>query len=418
MNVENLMEQVEEGLRKEGPLIYILPKDDFEANIQELNALWTINTEITPLPTRPGLRGKVTLFAKRLIRKSLRWYIRPLADEIQVFHAAVVRTANDVATKLDTLQANIFHLKTMLESERTHFSQQLRQVREEALERGEELTERIAKVERLLRSANSALRNIAKDESLSKEEVVERGQLLGLDYRGFEDRYRGSESLIRKRQSVFVKYFERKKRVVDLGSGRGEFLELLKDKSPQAYGVDVDPSMVDYCLKRGLRVIEADLISHLQGLKDKSLDGIFSSQVIEHLKPPELLELVELCYHKLKPDSYLVLETVNPLCLSVFARSFYLDLSHQKPIHPEFIKYQLESLNFRDVEIIFSSPIPAKEKLAMVKGSQTEDERRNTSYQLPVPGPRSPVYKALNENFKKLNDLLFSYQDYAVVARK
>src|SRR5436190_16542232 len=133
-------------------------------------------------------------------------------------------------------------------------------------------------------------------------------------YRGFEDRFRGSPDEIREKLRVHVPVFAGASDVLDVGCGRGEFLSLLKEHRIGARGVDTNGEMIADARHRGLDVVEADARAHLQSLPDASLGGVFSSQVVEHLEPSYLIELLPIIFKKLLPGAPLVLETINPAC--------------------------------------------------------------------------------------------------------
>ena len=227
-----------------------------------------------------------------------------------------------------------------------------------------------------------------------------------MNYFLFEEKHRGSTEDIKQRQSIFLEYFKNCQKVLDIGCGRGEFLSLLKENDIGGTGIDLNEDMVLYCQKNSLDVSQGNALTYLQSLEDKSLDGVFSGQVVEHLQPDELISLVKLCYDKMKFGTHFVAETVNPTCLSVFAKSFYMDLSHVKPVHPATIKFLMESVGFRDVEFKFFSPHPDEAKLEKFEVEDGMDDvgRR----QLEV----------MNSNIDKLNGLLYGYQDYAVIGKK
>jgi len=155
-----------------------------------------------------------------------------------------------------------------------------------------------------------------------------------MNYFVFEEHFRGSRADIKERQRAFVHYFKDCSNVLDIGCGRGEFLELMHDEGIGARGVDLDETMVNFCRSRGLEVKLNDAISYLEQVEDESLDGIFIDQVVEHVEPAYLVRLLELCYQKLMFGYHLVVETVNPLSFASLA-NFYMDMSHVRPIHPE-----------------------------------------------------------------------------------
>jgi SAM-dependent methyltransferase len=217
-------------------------------------------------------------------------------------------------------------------------------------------------------------------------------------YAGFENRFRGSEEEVKKQQRDFVSYFAKKGAVLDLGCGRGEFLELLRENGVDAAGVDSNSQMVEICLDKGLRCEKGDILEKLADREDGSLAGIFSSQVIEHLSPVQLKRLIELSYQKLGPSGVLVLETINPASVFTLVQVYYLDLSHQKPVHPQALKFMLEASGFENVEVKYSVTLE-NEQLKNLPGA---DERT----------------ALLNQNIDRLNDLLFAPANYAAIAAR
>ena len=227
-----------------------------------------------------------------------------------------------------------------------------------------------------------------------------------MNYFLFEEKYRGSTEDIKKRQTIFLKYFKDCQKVLDIGCGRGEFLSLLKENDVGAKGIDLDEDMVLFCRKNGLDVEQVEALSFLTTLEDKSLDGVFSGQVVEHLQPTNLIQLVKLCYDKMKYGTYFIAETINPLCLSVFAKSFYMDMTHVKPVHPSTIKFLMESAGFREIELKFFSPHSDEAKLDKIEINNELDENSRRRLEL------------MNNNIDKLNELLYGYQDYAIIGKK
>jgi SAM-dependent methyltransferase len=230
-------------------------------------------------------------------------------------------------------------------------------------------------------------------------------------YLGFEDQFRGSEEEIRRRQRDYVTYFAGTSDVLDIGCGRGEFLELLKQDGITARGLDLNPEMVEVCRERGLDVTNADARSYLRGLPDASLGGIIALQVIEHLEPSYLAETLALAYDKLRPGARMVLETINPACWVAFFESFIRDLTHQKPIHPETLQYLLQANGFANVEIVYRAPIAEGGKLRRVTP-------RPEHYGDAAPDPLTEIVSSFNSNVDRLNGRLFSHQDYAAIAVK
>ena len=225
-------------------------------------------------------------------------------------------------------------------------------------------------------------------------------------YVGFEDQFRGSRSVIRERLESYLPLFDGRTDVLDVGCGRGEFLDLLAARGIPARGIDLNHEMAEGCRLRGLDVAEADAVGYLSSLPDASLGGIFAAQVVEHLEPGYLLQFLELAAHKLRPGGRLVLETLNPACWVAFFESYIRDITHVWPLHPETLKYLVLASGFVRAEIEFRSPVPEQDRLQPIA--------------VPAGGDSAlaDLAEAFNGNMEKLNGRMFTYMDYAVVGEK
>jgi 2-polyprenyl-3-methyl-5-hydroxy-6-metoxy-1,4-benzoquinol methylase len=172
----------------------------------------------------------------------------------------------------------------------------------------------------------------------------------------FAERFRGSQEYVRQRQNFYVPFFQGRRAVLDLGCGRGEFLELVRDAGVEARGVDLSEECIALCNSKGLRAERADLFTHLVGLADSALDAIFSAQVVEHMAPERIPELIRLAASKLSQGGLLAIETPNPECLAVFATHFYLDPTHGRPVPAALLRFYMEEFGFGAVEIHRLSP--------------------------------------------------------------
>jgi 2-polyprenyl-3-methyl-5-hydroxy-6-metoxy-1,4-benzoquinol methylase len=179
---------------------------------------------------------------------------------------------------------------------------------------------------------------------------------LAFDYQKFADRFRGPEEWVRRNQKLYLASFRGCQNVLDIGCGRGEMLEDLRAANVPAKGIDFSSESVAYCRSKGLDAIEADLFPYLAGLYDGELDGIYCSQVIEHLAPERLPEMIRLCAAKLQRGGAIILETPNPECLAIFATHFYLDPTHRRPIPPPLLSFYLEEFGFGQIQIQSLSP--------------------------------------------------------------
>jgi O-antigen chain-terminating methyltransferase len=167
-----------------------------------------------------------------------------------------------------------------------------------------------------------------------------------IDYLRFAQRFRGSEEFVRNNLAFYIPHFVGRREVLDVGCGRGEFLELMRDNGVPARGIDLSEENVNLCRAKGLEAETADLFAFFGSLTESSLDGIFCSQVVEHLPPGRLPEFIALAHRVLSRGGLIAVETPNPECLAIFATHFYLDPTHQRPIPPGLLCFYLEEAGF------------------------------------------------------------------------
>jgi SAM-dependent methyltransferase len=144
--------------------------------------------------------------------------------------------------------------------------------------------------------------------------------------------------------------------VLDLGCGRGEFLEAALDAGLAATGIDQSDECVALCHSKGLHAEKADLFTYLDALADQSLGGIYCAQVVEHIDPHRLPGLVALMAKKLRSGALAIIETPNPECLAIFATHFYIDPTHTRPVPPRLLGFYMEEAGFGRLEVERLSP--------------------------------------------------------------
>ena len=231
-------------------------------------------------------------------------------------------------------------------------------------------------------------------------------------YVGFEDHFRGSTDDIRGRLIAYLPHFEDATDVLDVGCGRGEFLDLLRERGVTARGIDTNHEMVQVCHERGLVADQGDALGYLRGLPDASLGGLFSAQVVEHLEPGYFLELLDTAFLKLRPGATLILETINAASWSAFFSSYIRDITHIRPLHPDTLRYFVTASGFQHVRVEYRSPLPVTTKLEPLPAP---DDGAFSSDALP--GLVTLVH-TFNNNVEKLNGLLFADQDFAVIGER
>jgi O-antigen chain-terminating methyltransferase len=224
--------------------------------------------------------------------------------------------------------------------------------------------------------------------------VNEEQHLLDAFYTAFENQFRGEREDIFNRLKVYLPLLEEAKvgtsdfPILDVGCGRGEWLELLRESGYTATGLDHNRVMVDYCRTREFEVVEGDVIAYLRTLPDLSLGAVTGFHIIEHLPFPILIKLFNEVVRVLKPGGVAIFETPNPKNIVVGACNFYADPTHKNPLFPDTIQFILESQGLSKVKILYLNP---------VEGSPFNQE--DASWQL-------------------LHNWFFCARDYAVVGYK
>jgi O-antigen chain-terminating methyltransferase len=326
---------------------------DFAATRALAERFWPVTAE---REAGGGPKGLV----KRILRKSMRWYVEPLAADQRVYNSSLLKLVDALSERADAASASNERAQQLLR----------------------ELEERLTRVER--RGGGGAA-------AVAAPTVAAQPAAAALpDYFAFESRMRGSVDAIRERQRRYVEDFRDAAPVLDVGCGRGELLQLLRESGIESRGIDADADMVAYARGEGLDVEQADLVEYLDRLDDGSLGGIFMGQVVEHLPPGVLVRSLELAAQKLRPAGVFVAETINPLS-PLALRHYFADLTHAQPLVPETLQLLARQSGFAEAEVRYLN----------------EPAERLTE-------PDDPVIAA---NVRRLNELLFAPLDYALVAR-
>ncbi len=383
-----------------------MPGESIQDDMLTINSEWEVVAD-RPITSHRKVLGPIIVFFKKAIRKCLRWYINPIVDKQRTFNAAIVRVINSIKGSQDETQARI----AQLEGEIGRLQQELN---------AGDTIRRMQAVEDNIRGINKGMQKQKEISLITSERVrriegalkregrIENGtssipevqyEDADIDYFLFEQMHRGSREEIKDRQRVYLKYFEDKEHILDIGCGRGEFIELLMDEGKtDVKGIDLNDDMVIYCKEQGLPVEKIDALSYLKEIQQGEVEGIYMGQVVEHLSPADMVRIIRMAYEKLAKGGVFIAETVNPMCLSVFANAFYVDPSHVKPVHPLTLEFIMQTQGFRNVETIYLSEI--KEKLPQIKGNGISNADE------------------FNKGIDRLNNLLFSNQDYAIIGWK
>jgi SAM-dependent methyltransferase len=385
---------------------------DLPALVARLNALW----ETAPPPAVDGLRGRH--------QRAVWAAVAPAFARQQDFNSAVVRILNGAVEE----GARAFAAQKQLASALVQYLQRVQPLMDardraasglavgraelvlEAFDRRQEslgrrlegllaLRDRVEVVSETVRAVEGTLRAappapaVAAAAGRAAEDAA---------YVAFENRFRGSRDAIRERLSSYVDLFRDASPVADLGCGRGEFLELLREAGVAGVGAETNAQAAGECRRLGLDVEEVSLVDFLRARAAGSLGGVFAAQVVEHLPPPVLQAALAAAHRALRPGGRLVLETVNVRSVLAFLEVYNRDLTHERPLHPDTLGFLAAAAGFSEVRIEMRSPVDAATRLQAV----------------PAEGLPPLAAEALNENVARLNALLYGPQEYALIARR
>lgn len=215
-------------------------------------------------------------------------------------------------------------------------------------------------------------------------------------YFAFFNNTRGDEALIKERHKNYLKYIGKFGMVLDIGCGRGEFLELLKENGIDAYGIDINPEMVKRCKEKNLDARQEEMIEHLTKVPEDSLELIMCSYVIEHISFNLWFDFLKLSRRALMAGGLLIIETLNPRSLFGMIEWYWKDPTHYNPVYPEYFIHLLELVGFHDISISYYNEVPTDILLL-------QDSMRDSIHQ---------------ENINKLNNFLFKPTEYSIIAFK
>lgn len=347
VDIESIMSQIKERVKQRGY---------DEGELSSLSKPLEIKTAV---PAFSGARDAAAQVKN--VSTVQYWWVMPKGNPVKTFIKKVVRKLNYFYLKHTFDQQNIFNASTAA-----------------ALEKLAAETEALKVENAQLKRRLDALDGSAYD---------------SFDYEAFEDKFRGSSDDIKSRQKKYLPYFSGRSNVLDIGCGRGEFLDLLFENGISAKGVDLSAENIKYCV--GKDVVLADGIRYLETVPDNSLGGIFCAQVIEHISTNELIKLMSLANRKLQQGASAIFETLNPKCLMIYAESMYLDPSHTKPVHPLTVQFIAEQAGFESTELLYSTPTDEKYRMPEIKDN--DDFNRSAGI---------------------INDLIFGNREYALVCTK
>lgn len=181
-------------------------------------------------------------------------------------------------------------------------------------------------------------------------------------YLALEDRFRGDRSEIRERLLVYIPTLQKTNlresgdTILDMGCGRGEWLELLRDEGYKGIGLDINQSMLEQCKETQLSVLDADALAYLKSLPDNTLGGVTGFHIVEHLPFEILIQLMVETHRVLRSGGVMIFETPNPRNVLVGSCNFYFDPTHNNPIPPDTLEFLANYSGFETVQTLHLNP--------------------------------------------------------------
>lgn len=326
--------------------------------------------------------------------------IRVLTSSIAANHADLVKQLNEVRTvtkqSATAVQENAIALNGVRNNLQTQ-ADAMKSHADEMTAQYQNLRSDLATQQKryeLLRRALSKRETAAVDEAWSGgTDDTDEQMTRPLDelYAAFEDQFRGDPEEIKERLRVYLPILRGAgvtSGVLDVGCGRGEWLQLLRAEKIEASGIDHNRVFIDRCREAGLNVERADTLEHLLKLPDNSQNFVSAFHLVEHLPFPDLVSMLDQIFRVLKPGGGLALETPNPENFMVGSHTFYTDPTHRHPIPSVTLTFVVESRGFRDVEVM---------RLREWEAAKLEES---------------------SELVKRFNEYFYCAPDYAVIAWK
>ncbi|WP_222429904.1 class I SAM-dependent methyltransferase [Paenibacillus cremeus] len=306
------------------------------------------------LVSRFKLLGKIIVPLRRLgARLFTKWYADTFVNQQKHLNKDIWFGLNSITEIANDQQKLIFHLinkNNELEAQITQLTSVITDIRSNHTELQQDM------ISKLDEAAASHTINLEAKINLVMDEI-KKSTFLDFDYSKFAEQFSADRETVRRIYAQYIHYFKNKNYVLDIGCGKGYFMELLRDHNIPSVGIDTDTELIKICKDKGLSAYTADALGYLEKLPNNSVGGIFTGHVIEHLPSPTKIKFLKLCFDKLTHDGVLVIETPNTSSPHVMHNLYYLDPTHEKPMFHETYKYLAADVGFAIENSYLSEPI-------------------------------------------------------------
>lgn len=265
-----------------------------------------------------------------------------ITNELRSYQQELARTQDDLQTLRETLLSTTGQI-----------AEQLREVAQKERRTSAELALQGQQLKQLVDSESW--------QTQKQRSVQAESHFLDGFFAEFDELCRGDRETIKDRLTVYLPYLPASAdaKIIDVGCGRGEWLELLCDSGMKAIGVELNSVLVNACRERGLDVVEQDLIAYLSSLPNASVSAISAFHVVEHLVVDDIVTFLDEAIRLLTPGGVLLLETPNPRNVLVGSCNFYFDPTHRNPVPSEVLQLLVETRGFSDIQVLPLNPSDA-----------------------------------------------------------
>jgi SAM-dependent methyltransferase len=349
-----------------------------------------------------------------LVKRVLQQLLTPIFERQSAYNAVNARLAASLCERMERMEERVASALDGLRAEETAFLDTLRETITRQLEDlaqqlatalqglqvevASQSRERRAQERHLTRLLDEVRKHLSDPLPQELLQASPRKEQRSLDtfFAAFDERFRGTRTNIKEQLRVYLTPLKEAKigtsgsPIVDLGCGRGEWLELLQEEGMQGIGVEHNRVLVDECRQAGLNVVERDILTYLCALPNSSVSGVTGFHIIEHLPFEVLLDLFDETVRVLQPGGVAIFETPNPQNVLVSTLGFYNDPTHRTPLPSTLLKFIAEVKGLQHIKLLQLHPFPETHK----------------------------VQEAGLEVARRFNELFYGPQDYGLVGWK
>jgi SAM-dependent methyltransferase len=354
--------------------------------------------------------GDIIILVKRVLHQLL----TPVFERQSAYNAVNARLIASLCERVERMEERVAATLDALRAEETAFLDALRETitgqlevlaQQQAtglqalqMEVASQSRERRAQERHLTRLLDEVRKHLSGSMPQELSQTFARKEQRPLDafFAAFDEQFRGTRTNIKEQLRMYLTPLKEAKigmsanPIVDLGCGRGEWLELLQEEGLQGKGVERNRVLVEACCQAGLDVVESDILTYLYALPNSSIGGVTGFHIIEHLPFDVLLDLFDETVRVLQPGGVAIFETPNPQNVLVSTLEFYNDPTHRTPLPSTLLKFIAEVKGLQRIKLLQLHPFPEAHK----------------------------VQEAGLEIAKRFNELFYGPQDYALVGWK